>query len=457
MAVNIIELISQRLDPLMECILKIYSRMSKQTTTGINKSEKQSGNGDTTLAPASVIMKIQLPVAIACLATFLLSCNSQPGSAGTAQSTKTSISIDTPQSFLKNYGVNDNNHLFVFVGEKISVTPLPHERGLMDIGFIAKYSIIKKVYGHFAADTIEFVAYDHYGTPAFSKFKNVLLYVSADSGMYYHQKYLYNDVYKTKDGRWAGPYAQEDYEDVYNKRTKIKPINIDFSEKAAYPTRIVDEQGKQQGFAYPEPYYKTKGDSAFIIYGNYIEELFSLKRTGVLTIRGLFEATAEQEEDMVESWQPEPPKTPPGPDDLKFLSFWKVFVASLNEPDLKKFKNIALDTLYVCDEILSTGDFIDKCFAEVIDVEVRKRIIDRTKLEYKSDEIEFTHLVTSNSRKEIEGVGHTYRTRRMLVTRSTKNDNPPTIYFEFIETKRGYRLYRIDHHWSKECCQSAVQ
>ncbi|HEX6169167.1 MAG TPA: hypothetical protein VFZ33_05710, partial [Chitinophagaceae bacterium] len=111
---------------------------------------------------------------------------------------------------------------------------------------------------------------------------------------------------------------------------------------------------------------------------------------------------------------------------MKFLSFWKVFVASLNEPDLKKFKNIALDTLYVCDEILSTGDFIDKCFAEVIDVEVRKRIIDRTKLEYKSDEIEFTHLVTSNSRKEIERVGHTYRTRRMLVTRSTKNDNPPT-------------------------------
>ena len=41
----------------------------------------------------------------------------------------------------------------------------------------------------------------------------------------------------------------------------------------------------------------------------------------------------------------------------------------------------------------------------------------------------------------------------MLVTRSTKNNNPPTVRFDFIETKKGYRLYGIDHHWFKECCQ----
>lgn len=338
------------------------------------------------------------------------------------------MSVDTPRSFVKNYGAFDTSRLFVFVGEKISVELLPHRAGSMDDCFKAKYVILEKVYGNFSDDTIEFVAYDHYGTPAFSEFKTVLLYVSADSGTYYHQKYMYNDVYKTKDGRWAGPYAVDDYEHAYNKHTKIKPVKIEFPEK-------------------------TIGDTAIAIYGNYVEELFALKKTGVLTSRKLFEATPEQEEDMVESMQPEPPKTPPTADDLKFMTFWKHFVASLNEPGLKDFRKIALDTLYVCDELIPADKFIKICFNEVIDDEVKKRIVDRTKLEYTFTEVEFYNLLTSQVKNEIMKMENRYRLRQMLVTRSTKNDNPPTIYFDFIETKKGYRLYGISHSWFKNCCQ----
>jgi hypothetical protein len=382
--------------------------------------------------------------------TLLLGCGSQSGD--TTNINKTLALVDTPRSFVKNYGVNDSNRLFAFVGEKISVEPLPHQRGSMDNGFKAKYAILKKVYGDFPGDTIEFVAYDHYGTPPFSKFKNVLLYVSADSGMYYHQKYMYNDVYKTKDGRWAGTYADDDYEHAYNKHTKIKPLKIEFAEKVAYPTKMVDDEGHQLRYSYPKPYFETVGDNAIAIYGNYIEDLFALKKSGFLTARGLFEATAQQEEDMVESNQPKQPKTPPSSDDLKFLAFWKHFAASVQEPELKNFRKIALDTLYVCDQLLPTGKFIDKCFNEVIDDEVRKRIVDRTKLEYTFTEVEFYNLLTFQVKKEIMKLGDSYRIRQMLVTRSTKNDNPPTIYFGFIETKKGYRLYEISHHWFKECC-----
>ena len=366
---------------------------------------------------------------------------------------KTTVLIDTPRSFVKNYRANDRNRLFAFVGKKISVEPLPYKRGSMDNCFKAKYEILKIVYGNFSEDTIEFVAYDHYGTPAFSKFIDVLLYVSADSGMYYHQKYMYNDVYKTKDGRWAGTYAGDDYEHGYNKHTKIKPVKIEFAEKIFFPTQMVDERGRQLEFSYPKPYFKTVNDTAIAIYGNYIEDLFALKKSGFLTARGLFEATAQQEEDMVESMQPEPPKTPPTPDDLKFLAFWKHFVATLKEPVLMNFRKIALDTLYVCDQLLPAGKFIDKCFDEVIDDEVRKRIVDRTKLEYDFIEVEFYNLLTSQVKKEILKMGDRYRIRQMLVTRNTKSDNPPTIYFGFIETRKGYRLYEIGHHWSKECCQ----
>lgn len=385
------------------------------------------------------------------IVTLLFGCSSQSGD--TTNVKKPTTLVDTPRSFVKNYGLYDTTRLFAFVGEKISVDPLPHERGLMDNRFKAKYAILKKVYGSFPRDTIEFVTYDHYGTPAFSKFKNVLLFVSADSGTYYHQKYMYNDVYKTKDGSWAGTYASDDYEHAYNRHTKIKPVKIEFAEKVSFPIKTVDKEEQQLEFSYPKPYFKTVGDSAFAVYGNYVEDLVTLKKEGVLTARGLFEATAQQEEDMVEASQPEPRKTPPTADDLKFLVFWKHFVASLSEPGLEKFRKIALDTVYICNQLLPVDKFIDKCFNQVIDDEVRRRIVDKTKLEYDFTDVEFYNLLTSQVRKEILKVGDGYRLRKMFVTRNTKNNNPPIIYFDFIETKKEYRLYAISHHWFKDCCK----
>lgn len=234
-----------------------------------------------------------LQILTAFVATVLISCKSQSNDTksfrftDTINNGKTQIPVDTPRSFVKNYGANDSNQLFVFVGEKIAVEPLPHKRYSMDNAFKAKYAILKKEYGDFPGDTIEFVAYDHYGTPAFSKFKNVLLFVSADSGTYYHQKYMYNDVYKTKDGRWAGTYT-DDYEHEYNKHTKIKPVKIEFAERVAYPTIMIDDDGRQIKLSYPKPFFRTIGDSAIAVYGNYIDDLFKLKRDGVLTARGLF-------------------------------------------------------------------------------------------------------------------------------------------------------------------------
>ena len=233
----------------------------------------------------------------ALIVTLLLACTNRSGHPIISSkkdtlpdSTKMAPVVDTPRSFVKNYGASASNRLFVFVGEKISVAPLPTKLGGMDNCFKAKYAILKTVYGHFSEDTIEFIVYDHYGKPAFSTFKNVLLYVSADSGTYYHQKYLYDDVYLTKDGRWAGPYAREDYEHPYNKHTKIKPVKIDFAQRVAFPIKTIDERGRHLTFSYPKPYFKTLGDSVIAVYGNFAADLFTLKKTGFLTARGMFKA-----------------------------------------------------------------------------------------------------------------------------------------------------------------------
>src|SRR5687768_8832294 len=105
---------------------------------------------------------------IAILVVVLLSCRDQSISVG--KSFQETIAIDTPRSFVKSYGKQDSP-LFVFIGEKIFVEPIPTRQYSMDNCFRAKYVILEKFYGMFLGDTIEFVVYDHYGRPNFSKYK----------------------------------------------------------------------------------------------------------------------------------------------------------------------------------------------------------------------------------------------------------------------------------------------
>ncbi|MDX5345900.1 MAG: hypothetical protein LPJ89_07855, partial [Hymenobacteraceae bacterium] len=69
-----------------------------------------------------------------------------------------------------------------------------------------KYRIIKPVFNDLKVDTIDFIAYDHYGRPGFEKSKNVILYISkSEKGDYYvHQKYQYDPVVQNRKGSWKG-------------------------------------------------------------------------------------------------------------------------------------------------------------------------------------------------------------------------------------------------------------
>jgi hypothetical protein len=210
---------------------------------------------------------------------ILLSCNTQ--SERSAGKTTPLIQKDTSN---KN---ERNNKLFVFVGEKIEVTPLPYTPGDFDGGVKGKYLILQRVYGYYDHDTIEFEAYDHFGRFPFADYKNVILYISEHDGKLYQEKYTYDPVFKTKDGRWAGPYS-DDYGHPYNEHTTVKPEKIDFAEEVSFPTKIKDYDNKEYTLSYKEPYFKIVRDTAIAVYGNYVPDLFRLKKEGVLTARELF-------------------------------------------------------------------------------------------------------------------------------------------------------------------------
>ena len=178
--------------------------------------------------------------------------------------------------------------LLVFVGEKINIFDASNlgERRQMDRAFAAVYKIKQKIYGDFEEDEIVFRVYDHYGVPAFSKYQHALLYVVKKGDILYHVKYQYSPLFKTQDGKWAGPYAVYDYNHKLNKDTEIKPVKINFADDLEFDISNRDDQTIKKW--YPEPFYKIDNNKAIAVYGNYVEELFQLKKEGELKLLGHF-------------------------------------------------------------------------------------------------------------------------------------------------------------------------
>lgn len=175
-----------------------------------------------------------------------------------------------------------NNTLFAFVGEKIHITSLPEEEGSMDGCVKATYRVLVPVYGNYDKDTISFIAYDHFGRFNFGRSRHALLYVSKYKGIYYHEKYQFTAVYRTKNGRWAGDGSWD-----YRDSSSIKPEKIDFIEEEVHHFFITEENGTLYDMGYDTPYFRRE-DHPPVIYGNYIEQLFELKKNGALRIHDRF-------------------------------------------------------------------------------------------------------------------------------------------------------------------------
>ncbi|MGH9196158.1 MAG: hypothetical protein ACRD1T_10510, partial [Acidimicrobiia bacterium] len=140
-------------------------------------------------------------------------------------------------------------------------------------------------FGTYGETEIQFIAFDHYGRPRFANHDTVMLYVSRYNGRLIHEKYQFHNVYRTADGRWAGcgdPYQYEPEVQPGALRAK----SIDFRPKVTFSVSGLtpDEIEKR----YPSEYFSWSGDVVACIAGAYAEELFEVKRNGVLKARGVF-------------------------------------------------------------------------------------------------------------------------------------------------------------------------
>jgi hypothetical protein len=181
--------------------------------------------------------------------------------------------------------------LMAFVGERIEIRPVadtpPAGIVSLDQRFEARYKVHAVIFGAYTESEIRFTAFDHDGHPAFANYETVMLYVSRHKGQLFHQRYQFNPVYRTADGRWAGcgdPYQHEP--EVLRGPLRASPIDYLPEVTFSVSGLAVEEVTKR----YPSEYFVRSGDIVRCIAGAYAEQLFEIKRHGVLRARGIFRA-----------------------------------------------------------------------------------------------------------------------------------------------------------------------
>lgn len=336
------------------------------------------------------------------------------------------------------------NTLFAFIGEKIEVKHIPYKgtEMVMDNEFRAKYKVLQRIYGCYPGDTIEFTAFDHYGWPDFSQYKNTLLYLSEFEGKYYHEKYQYDDVYMTKSGKWAGPFEPYDADD-YTK-LHIIPKRIEFTDSVTFPLNT--------GHDYPHPFYWTVGNKAIADYGIYAEDLFKVKKEGVLTARGLF--GKEEEEDQRLIPQDVELEEVPAPDSEKgkVEAFWQKFAGWLVQKDMAHINQTLLDSLWVCGSLFTKQKLLSGCFNEIFDSTVVAKLKRQKDISQTYTDVELKDLLPCARNRIVKDCEGYYRIKRLALFVHIYPENVSRIELSFIKTKNSYRLYDIRYTSNRSCC-----
>jgi hypothetical protein len=184
---------------------------------------------------------------------------------------------------------DESQNLLVFVGNKIDVEKVPGRYGINDSQFKAHYQVLQVVYGQYRDSTIKFTAFDHYGHPGFARYETALLYVTMRRSWllqpkYFHEKYQYQPVYSTADGRWAGCGDPYQFNEVHRKNIQAQAIDF----KPAVVIDVAKIPSAKVNELYPKAFFDYRKDVVICRKGVFLDDLFTVKREGVLKARGIF-------------------------------------------------------------------------------------------------------------------------------------------------------------------------
>jgi hypothetical protein len=177
-----------------------------------------------------------------------------------------------------------------FVGQQISIEEVdqPEISGVwyFDRKYQAKFKVLDTVYGKYPHAEIEFEVFSHgQNPPYFTKYKTVLMYVSRFGDIWIHEKYLFNPVYSTEDGSWAG--CGDPYRGVYGQPERIVSAeNVYFDPPVEFDLEGLSPEEIEK--RYPKDHFIRGRKTATCYRGARPHSLFVVKRESVLKARGTF-------------------------------------------------------------------------------------------------------------------------------------------------------------------------
>ncbi len=149
--------------------------------------------------------------------------------------------------------------------------------------------VVKNIYGDFKKDTIQFTTYPPH-SPAlqqnykpfkafFADYEYCLLYVLEYENELLQMRYVFDDVYLTKEGKWASPLKPKGLRNTISSDSyKLKKIDFVTPIEFAYDERF-EKQIKEN---FSEAYNKIGDGKIIVNYGFYAEDIFEVRKTGAL-------------------------------------------------------------------------------------------------------------------------------------------------------------------------------
>jgi hypothetical protein len=177
-------------------------------------------------------------------------------------------------------------NLIALVGRKIEARYVEPKSGppRFDGEYFLRYEVLQVVCGSYQKKEISFSSYVHIGRPPFLDHEYGLVYVSKEGERWVQQKYLFQPVYPTADGRWAG--CGDPYDGGYIHGSGVKAEPIKFKPPVLFDIRNVPEFVRERKF--PLPLFRYENETAVCLMGNYPDALFRVMKEGFLTARGVF-------------------------------------------------------------------------------------------------------------------------------------------------------------------------
>jgi hypothetical protein len=340
------------------------------------------------------------------------------------------------------------NNLFVFVGEKIDMKRFPVRNDSGNFNALYRYKILQRVYGCHPYDTIEFSGSFFGDWPEFTQLKNAMLYITKEDGGYYHHAYLYDDVYMTKSGKWAGPYEAADA--AHYNELNISPGPMEFADSVIFPLKTLLWDGSRKDFLHP--FYWTVGDKAIAQYGFDVENLFYVKKNGSLAKMGLFTRPEQHVQHMVQDIQLEEVAPDENLEEAQLKAFWKKFAKGMLQNDTTFIKKILSDSLWVCGTLFSKQKLMSGCFREIFDSTMLANFDENWFPGYSDIETELEKLLPSARKKIIKHKTGYWITQFAFSDADINGESVYTLFLSFIKTKNGYCLYDIRYPRNRSCC-----